>query len=201
MKKIFAGLFFVFSFSLMYAQADGETPPLKMFRGYIAAGLNAAQIEGDGMGGYTKLGANAGVGTFIMFKETFSASIEIAYSMRGAQSKFTNNNPFTFQRYSTDYIQLPVLLNYHNEKFGIFGGGFTLGRLVRTNFYNPISGFSELRVTPWDLAMTLGYTYVFAEKFGLNFNFNYSLSNNLKGSIRRGGWYHNFLSLRFYYLF
>jgi hypothetical protein len=202
MYKLYLLAIALFLVAFTHAQNEAEeSKEFKMFRGYIAAGLNVSQIEGDGMGGYTKLGANAGVGTFIMYTPKFSNSVEIGYSMRGAQSKFTNNNPFTFQRYSTDYIQMPVLFNYHNEKFGVFGGGFTPGLLVRTNFYNPVSGFSELNMKPWDLSMTLSYTYIFAEKFAANLNFNYSLSNNLKGSIRRGGWYHNFLSLRFYYLF
>lgn len=200
MKKIFltvSTIVLVFSF----LNAQDEAPAPKLFTGYLAAGLNASQIDGDQMGGYTKVGAIAGVGTYINVTEKFLMSLEMAYSMRGARSQFVNNNPFTFRKYATDYIQLPVLFNFKHPKAGIFGAGITTAILVRQNFDSAINLFMDARLTTFDFAATFSYTYIFTEKLGANFNFNYSLSNNLEGSIRRGGWYHNFMSFRLFYLF
>lgn len=192
---LLVSVFYIFS-----ANAQDETTP-NLFKGYLAVGLNVSQIDGDQMGGYTKVGGIAGIGTYINITEKFLISLEMAYSMRGAQTRFSNNNPFTFRKFVTDYIQMPVLFHYKHPKAGIFGAGLTPALLVRKNFQDSANIFLESRLKSFDLAATFSYTYIFAEKWGANFNFNYSLSNNLEGSIRRGGWYHNFMSFRLFYLF
>lgn len=176
-----------------------------IFKAYIAAGLNVAQIRGDTWGGYNKVGGNIGVGTYIMFEDFFSMSMEIGYSMRGSQQFFggSGNPLIPNQRLVTDYIQLPVQAHYHNDKFGVFGGGLNLGYLIRKKYINAFTPGRLDNLTPLDLSFVASYTYIIKENFGVNLTFNYSLSNNINNSAlrRRGGWYHNVLSIRGYYLF
>ncbi len=178
----------------------------QLFVGYIAAGLNATQIAGDRMAGYRKVGANAGVGAFIMYKPFFSNSIEISYSMKGSQESFKKNDPLNFKKFSFDYVEIPVLFNYHEAKIAIFQGGFTFGRLIRSNIYQASGLTLPDEPKKWDFAATVGATFLIKERFGLNFKANFSLNSLWNLSVassraRRGGWYHNALSFRFMYLF
>lgn len=186
--------------------ALGQSKEKQLFVGYVAAGMNVTQIAGDLMAGYRKVGGNAGVGAFIMYKPYFSNSIEISYSMKGSQESFKNNNPLNFKKFSFDYVEIPVLFNYHEAKIAIFQGGFTFGRLIRSNV-NQAGGLT-LPDEPknWDFAATVGATFLIKERFGINIKANFSMNSLWKLAVsssraRRGGWYHNALAIRFMYLF
>lgn len=190
--------------TLLTAQTENSNDK-QLFVGYIAAGMNATQIAGDRMAGYRKVGANAGVGSFIMYKPFFSNSIEIAYSMKGSQTAFKNNDPFNFKKFVFDYVEIPVLFNYHEEKIAIFQAGFTFARLIRYDLYD---ANSLLLGEPkkWDFAATVGAIFLVKERFGIGVRANFSLNSIWKlpdnsSRARRGGWYNNALSFRFMYMF
>lgn len=177
----------------------------QLFVGYLAAGMNMTQIAGDKMAGYRKVGANAGVGTYIMYKPFFSNSIEISYSMKGSQESFKNSDPLTFKKYSFDYVEIPVLFNYHEKEIAIFSAGITFGRLIRFEAYQPtlLVGGDPYK---WEFGITAGGTFIIKKRFGLNLKVNYSLNSILQSpdpasKARRNGWYHNALTFRFVYLF
>lgn len=204
MKKNILFCFILLS-SLNFAQAQ-NTREKQLFVGYIAAGMNATQIAGDLMAGYRKVGANAGVGAYIMYKPTFSNSIELTYSMKGSQETFKKQNPLAFKKYSFDYVEIPVLFNYHEGDIAIFHGGFTFGRLIRYDLYQASGLVLPDEPKKWDFAATVGATFLIKERFGLNFKANFSLNSLWNLSVassraRRGGWYHNALNFRFIYLF
>lgn len=211
MKKIIIWCLLIFP---MLTQAQGEVPSAasrassdkQLFVGYLAAGMNVSQIAGDLMAGYRKVGANAGVGAFIMYTPRFSNSVELSYSMKGSQESFKNNNPLSFKKFSFDYVEIPVLFNYHEADLAIFQGGFTFGRLIRYNI-NQAAGLT-LPDEPknWDFAATLGLTFLIKERFGLNMKVNLSMNSLWDLAVassraRRGGWYHNSIAFRVMYLF
>jgi|TARA_B100000497_G_scaffold38904_1_gene45567 hypothetical protein len=204
MKKIIIWCLVVLPILL---SAQGVSPAGKqLFVGYLAAGMNVTQIAGDIMAGYRKVGGNAGVGAYIMYKPQFSNSIELSYSMKGSQENFKNNNPLNFKKFSFDYVEIPVLFNYHEADIAIFHAGATFGRLIRYNINQ--SGGLTLPDDPkkWDFAATLGMTFLVKDRFGLNFKANFSLNSLWELAVassraRRGGWYHNTLAFRFIYLF
>lgn len=203
-KFIFWCAFFIPTLVLAQTEKSNDK---QLFVGYVAGGMNISQIGGDRIAGYRKVGGNAGVGTFIMYKPFFSNSIEIAYSMRGAQSTFKNNNPMSFKKFVFDYVEIPVLFNYHEEKIAIFQAGFTLGRLVRYDLYDPNSLlFTDDKLKKWDISATVGAIFLIKEKIGIGVKGNFSLNSLWKlpdasSRARRGGWYHNSLSFRFMYMF
>ena len=190
--------------TILTAQTENSNDK-QLFVGYIAAGMNATQIAGDRMAGYRKVGGNAGVGTFIMYKPFISNSIEIAYSMKGSQTAFKNNDPSNFKKFSFDYVEIPVLVNYHEQKVAIFQAGFTLARLIRKDLYDSnLLILSEPK--KWDFAATVGAIFLIKERFGLNIRANFSLNSMLtlrdsSSRARKGGWYHNALTFRFMYMF
>lgn len=204
MKKIILACLIVLP-SLIFAQS-GNPREKQLFVGYVAAGMNATQIAGDLMAGYRKVGANAGVGAYIMYKPTFSNSIELTYSMKGSQETFKKQDPLAFKKYSFDYVEIPVLFNYHEGDIAIFHGGFTFGRLIRYELYQASGLVLPDEPKKWDFAATVGATFLIKERFGLNLKANFSLNSLWDIAVassraRRGGWYHNALNFRFIYLF
>lgn len=190
--------------TLLFAQTENSNDK-QLFVGYVAAGMNVSQISGDRLAGYRKAGGNIGVGTYIMYTPKWSNSIEIAYSMKGAQTSFKNNNPLGFRKFIFDYVEIPLLFNYHEEKIAIFQAGVTLARLVRYDLYNANTLLlGEPR--KWDFAVTAGAVFLIKERFGLGLKGNFSLNSlwelpDRSSRARRGGWYHNALSFRFMYMF
>ncbi len=190
----------------------------KLFKGYAVAGVNFNQIDGDKSAGYNILGANVGIGTFITYTDKFSNSIEISYSMRGAKSgiNLRNSHPQYFW-YQMDYIEIPLMFNYHDFKIAIFQAGFSFNHVIRTDFK---SGYSQAFVDHynWNFDLVVGATFLLKKHWGINFKYNYSILNNLKNGPKRGNlisqpsivssnssgnlnWYHNVLTFRAMYIF
>lgn len=102
----------------------------RRFRGMIIAGFNLSQIDGDRMAGYYKFGFNGGVGTFAMISKKFSISMELLYNMKGAKSQL-NSAKLNSRNISLDYLDIPLMFNFHDKNIAIFGGGFSIGGLIR----------------------------------------------------------------------
>lgn len=216
MKKLWLAFLIVIPIFTFSQSKEDDVLTEKLFVGYLTGGMNLTQIGGDLMAGYDKIGANGGVGAFIMYKPNFSNSIEISYSMRGAQVALINRNPERFVNFQMDYVQIPLMFNYHDEKVGIFSAGFTLGRLIRSKYILDLNEI-EVDAKPWDFAFTGGLTFLIKKNFGVGMNATLSLTNNVKSPFanprldnpifprdysraRNNGWYHNVLNLRMYYI-
>lgn len=128
------------------------------FVGFASAGANFAQIEGDDVHGFTKVGANGGAGVLVYLneKQTWSVSAELLYAQKGAYKRAyfdtTNYAASMFQdvdydvpfkdyakcNISLDYVQIPVLFHYDDLLTGCkIGLGFSWSRLVRAKeIYN-----------------------------------------------------------------
>lgn len=201
MKKIFFSFLMIVPL-FVFSQSSKK----QLFVGYIAGGMNATQIAGDLMSGYRKVGGYAGVGAHIMFKPNFSNSIEIAYSMKGSQETFKKQDPLNFKKFSFDYVQIPVLFNYHEKDLAIFSAGFTFGRLIRYDLYQSAGLVLPDEPKKWDFSATVGGTFFIKQKIGLGLLCNFSLNSAWDLAVassraRRGGWYHNALTFRVLYLF
>lgn len=223
MKKIIYLLLLVIPI-LTFSQKNDEKKEIfrnkgSLFKGYVAAGLNINQIDGDNDAGYNIIGANVGGGVFINYTDKFSNSLEISYSMKGAKSGFRIPlyNP-KYLYYQMDYIEVPLLFNYHDFKIAIFQIGMAFGTVIRTNFQGANGEFPFDDYYSSNLDMVFGATFLIKKHWGINFKFNYSILNNLKNgptrgsfltqsaliSSRSGGfsnWYHNVLTFRAMYIF
>ena len=132
MKRILLLLFFP---CLLQAQ---------LFKGGIVAGLNLTQIDGDELGGYDKIGLNVGVIADIYLAETFSLSMEILYSQKGASTGLIENNQGIPFKWKWDYIELPFVFHYNDKNKMNFGLGLAPARLV--NAQQVIAGITTDRV-------------------------------------------------------
>lgn len=219
---------------LTFSQNDIEKESFRdagsLFKAYVVAGFNLTQIDGDNSGGYNNIGANGGVGVFVNYSDKFSNSLEITYSMRGAKRNLVKpqTTPGTFF-YQADYIDIPLLFNYHDFKIAIFQAGFSYSQLVRSKFVRNNVPISTENLYTWNIDLVAGVTFLIKDHWGVNFKYNYSLLNNLKkidsydangdpvykrgaligpqnarNSIRSVGggthWYHNVLTFRVMYI-
>ncbi len=173
------------------------------FIGSVVAGANFAQIEGDNVHGFTKVGFNGGLGLTLPLnrKQTWQISLELLYSMKGSVKHcqpgyFDTANyappmyedvdrsvpfdPKTKCNISLDYVQIPVLVHYEETYSGCtFGLGFSWGRLVRAKeIYNGFARTTNVRSGTYkknDWSVIADVNIRLYKNLTLNFRWEYSL--------------------------
>jgi hypothetical protein len=105
-------------------------------RGGLAAGMNAAQVDGDEVYGYHKYGLNAGAFATIPVGKNFSVSIETSYSQKGSyQSPQYADSLSGEYKLILNYVEVPVLFQYTDKDIVKVGTGLSWGRLVQFKEY------------------------------------------------------------------
>ncbi len=194
MKKLVIALALALSVSLCTAQR---------FVGYVAAGVNFSQIEGDDVHGFYKVGVNAGPGVMLPLnrKQTWTVSAELLYVQKGSFASF-NKKPFDTTIYAPtmyedidrsvpfngkvkckmalDYIQVPVMFRYEDMRSGCFiGAGFSWSRLVRAKeIYNGFTRTTSLttgtfKTNDWSVLAEAGVRLY--KNLTLNVRWEYSI--------------------------
>ena len=173
------------------------------FIGYLSAGANFAQIEGDDVHGFYKVGVNAGPGVMLPLnhKQSMSLSVELLYSQKGsycsyrrkpfdttiyAPSMYLDVNPAVpFDstvkcRMALDYIQIPIIFRYEDMRSGCFiGAGFAWSRLVRAKeVYNGFTRTTHVtsgtfRTSDWNFLVDAGIRLY--KNLTLNLRWEYSM--------------------------
>ncbi|MDB5282360.1 MAG: hypothetical protein JWO06_1435 [Bacteroidota bacterium] len=199
-----------------------EIPDFKkdgIFKAILHAGINGAQIDGDGYAGYNHIGADVGIGAMIRFHKYFSATMEINYSMKGAKQKLvqqdqrvidsTGNSSLFQYRANLDYIEVPISLNVQDKKYVMFSLGLSMAALVRykerteagqddTN--NPPNGQPK----SFDFCAFGALNFIIHKNYMLGIKFSYSLISlrgvQYPGLSRASGEFNNVLNFHFAYI-
>lgn len=170
---------FVFSQSKSNKKSMALPEDNRTFQGYLGLGLNASQVDGDGVAGYHQAGLSVAPAVAFRIGGRFYMNFEMAYHAVGArwspnQDFYPNQNYISKLR----YVAVPLFLNYHDPDGKVrLGGGIVYGQLFaakeQINFYdveNPLSTFKRR-----DLSWMANLQYMFAPKWGLDTRFSYSL--------------------------
>ena len=179
-----------------------------IFSAGLLAGLNMAQIDGDGVAGYNKVGLNLGGVAFIRLHQNWKLGFEILYSQKGSRTKITQwRNPNESFKIILDYLEVPVMLYFTDGTKAMFGAGFSYGNLIREKSFvggyetpNPYVGsfFNE------DFNGIVAVTFLFGQHWGVNLRGAYSIAtigvSNTRGSGNRAV-FSNYLSARLMYTF
>lgn len=182
----------------------------QLFRPFISAGFNAAQVDGDDLAGFNKFGFIGGIGTFIMLPKNVSVGMELLYSQKGSRSTKRNPHPeFNKFKLKLNYIELPLMLSYHDRNRAIFSLGIIINTLASydevrfgTNFSDSVS-FTPYKTISTDIMGSVSFYFI--PKLGINLRFAYSLGNiakeknfssNLKDQTERN----NLLTARLFYI-
>jgi hypothetical protein len=178
------------------------------FRAYAQAGFNTNQISGDSTTGFNYWGFRGGVGAYVMLSKRISTNMEINYTMRGASGEvFDEFRAFMYHRtIHTNYIEMPIMVNYHDGNVARFGGGLVLSNLMdNTSWYNMKSDRSESVQNLFkqiDLGFVLSVAFDIKKHFGFNMRMNQSiLPFNKRRNNTEENMYHTNLSASWMYYF
>jgi hypothetical protein len=101
-------------------------------KGGLAGGSNFTQVEGDNTHGFYHVGIHAGGFAALPLSSKFTLSVELLYTQKGATTIAGNDIGFALSYdLDLDYIEAPVLFNYHDKQRINAGIGPAIGVLVR----------------------------------------------------------------------
>jgi hypothetical protein len=187
----------------------------KTFVGGFVAGTNFSQVDGDSYRGYKKMGFNAGAILYAQLKPQLAASIEILYVQKGAISNGAqlsrgNITQINKQNISLNYAEIPIQINYFDQKKSHFGAGFSYAQLIGSREEINVSS-SSIKYDPdkypfkkMDINLVLtGQLHVYKGLFaGLRFQYSMiSIRDNVDPLFGRSEQFNNVFALRLMYLF
>jgi hypothetical protein len=177
--------------------AYGQYGDDKLFYGGVILGTNFTQVDGDNFAGYHKVGINGGFIVYAKLGQYVAASMELLYAQKGARASngqlparsLDQSTVFTKFYNKLNYAEIPIMLNYFDEKKSNFGAGFSYSQLVSSKeSYTTSSGAvieNGATLYPfrkYDLNFLLNGNAALYKGLFLNLRFAYSLI-----SIRNGG--------------
>ncbi|MCB0617530.1 MAG: PorT family protein [Saprospiraceae bacterium] len=178
----------------------------------LVAGLNAAQIQGDDMAKYNKVGVRAGIRGIARFTEKMELSVDILFSQRGSILEIFGDNSLPRRRVHLDYVEVPVMFTIKDwlDEDGFykvhFMAGLAYGRLFRSEveFFPVVEDQTEL-FQKNDLSLAAGASYFLSEHFGFSARYTRSLiplfDISKNGSSYKQDLWGYFLSFEAVYLF
>jgi hypothetical protein len=190
--------------------AQALVPEVGTFRFFVAGGPSTYQIEGDSVSGFRQFGINAGIGAYFMPINKFSVNMELNYAMRGASG--TVYDDYVVSKYkrtlSTNYIEAPIYISYHDKQYASFGLGVVLGGLTNASWTYENNAGDSVRTldasnyyNPLDISMIATATIYIQKHFGINLRFIHSVVPANKKEAKIEDQYHSTLSARFMYIF
>lgn len=144
----------------------------QVFKVGLIAGLSGSQVEGDGYGGYNKLGFIVGGFTNIEHSEKFSTQLDMYFINKGSQKNpKTSEGDVDAFKLNINYVEMPFALRYHYKKFIVEAG---LYYSVFLN-YSMSDEFGEVTDEPFPFKK-----YDFGGFLGLNYKINEHIIFNLR---------------------
>ena len=143
----------------------------QVFKTGAIAGIAGSQIEGDGYGGYRKLGFIAGGFAGVDLSEKVSTQFEIYFINKGSFDA-AHPDKGDFEKFSANlnYIEVPLSINYKINKIK-FEIGLYLAKLIGTpkleNEFGPVF-VNQFPFKPFDFGGLIGISYQISEKFSCN---------------------------------
>ncbi len=187
----------------------------QIIKGYLAGGINMAQVDGDEVYGYKKPGANLGLGALVPFGRNWDISLETSFTQKGANQKEqyiadTLNGAYKLK---LDYVEIPLMIHYTDKDFVTVGAGASWSKLIRAEEWehglqtptNEGSGTYK----PTDISVILDLRMRIYKRLKFNFRYNYSMVKiRTRNFTNVGGgaeWsrhqYNNALTFRLIYIF
>jgi len=208
MKKKFA-LFIFCGFLISNLQAQN-------FGGGIVLGLSTSQVGGDDLGGFNKAGLLAGVFANKSISPLLSFQMEMTYIQKGSNNPNMNNSEH-LQDYekpdiSSSYIEIPLLLQYHQSEVLKIVGGLLSAYLI-DGYYKDESGKMPIvngnPFIKYDIGLLIGMDYKFSENLSLNTRISNSIlpigeedyNHTTTYNSTRKGKYNSVLSFAIHYNF
>jgi len=140
------------------------------FGGGVILGLSTSQVGGDNLGGFNKAGLLIGFFANKSISELLSFQMEMNYIQKGSNNPKMNEN--RTPDISTSYIEVPLLLQYHQSNKLKIEGGVQTGYLI-DGYYNDLDGerpkYNDINpFINYDIGLLLGIDYNYSKNISLN---------------------------------
>lgn len=189
----------------------------RTFYGGAVLGANFSTVQGDGYGGYHKVGLNAGGIVCARILPKILASVELLYTQKGSRGVNQTESAYTgttIDKYFLDlnYVEVPVMLQYVVNARWRIGLGGAYAQLIKSNeeiitaqyYYKNVPGTDFHKR---DYNLLLGGGVQFGSGIFLEGRYQFSLSsirdvNNIPPYMFAGGagQFNNFFTLKLMYL-
>lgn len=134
------------------------------FRAQAVIGLNAAQIDGDGLWGYNQAGILGGVKVTLPLSDAISAQAGMLYSAKGSRN--SEFEPYSIWRLT--YLELPIEIQGHIVSQVYLFGGLSPNYLIKARQENTSGLRTDRRgYRSFDLCFVAGILYRFADNAGV----------------------------------
>jgi hypothetical protein len=144
------------------------------FGGGVILGLSTSQVGGDNLAGFNKAGLLAGAFVNTPISELLSFQMEMTYIQKGSNNPKMNDaehSNYLKEDISSSYIEVPLLLQYHQSNKIKIEGGVQLAYLIN-GYYNDLNGkipiYSIDPFITYDFGLLLGIDYKYSENISLN---------------------------------
>lgn len=160
------------------------------FKAGIKAGLSTSQVAGDTYSGYNKAGFAGGGFLTATVGEKWTGQFEIIYIQKGSRH---NGNPdkgdYSYYFLQLDYIDVPLLLQYHQSKFTYELGPGINFLIKEQEFFNwqDLTGIHPFNKNEVDI--NLGISYQVFNNLGISWRFSNSITPIRAHASGASRWY------------
>ena len=157
-------IFFLFLISGISTSVHAQT-----FRASLIGGFNLAQLDGDDLSGFNKIGVNAGVKVAAILSDRWQLSMEMLFSQQGSHRSRDDVFFSIYDDIRLNMVETPVMISFKDWKFHV-STGFSYGRLISYRAISPTGeDLTDTETYRNDLFFwVVGATYYFREDWGLN---------------------------------
>ncbi len=188
MKRLYLLLYLLISAHLFtYGQAEG-------FEAQLIGGVSAAQIRGDEIAGFNKLGFESGIGVSYPIRYNVDLGVELLYSQRGSRSDQDFNPGGDSRLFKLNYGAIPVVVTIRDWIFDaddqlsyyriMAQGGLIYSRLLSSSVEGPLGTIGTETLNEAfnenDLSWMLGIGFQFSYRVGTRLRYNRSITKLFK---------------------
>jgi len=141
-------------------------------------GISTSQVAGDTYSGFHKAGLAGGAFVKGKLNKKWTARFEIMYIQKGSKHNYNEEaGDFTYYFLQLDYIEVPVLFEFHQKKFTFeLGPGF--GFLLKEKEYNHVQDLTGARpFNKSEITVNIGISYILYKNLGMNWRYTNSVSS------------------------
>jgi len=170
------------------------------FGGGVLGGISTSQVMGDGIVGFNKVGAWAGLYTDFRFTPRSSLQIEMSFIQKGSARTANAKNGNIIYFHNQNMVEMPIFYRWYGAKNLCFEigtqVGFFLSTVERDNV-NETKNNPFFRRAEWSAAAGISYFLLKSKKLEVNARFANSIL-----SVKKGAWWMNHVigfSLRYWF--
>ncbi len=171
--------FFVNAFCLILLSASLSAQ--QGFDLWAVGGFNAAQIAGDGLAGYDKIGFQAGLKLAYPLEDKWELDLEILFAQKGSRASTAQLLMGSRQTTSLDYLELPVYVTYNDwyqESEGYYKvglhAGLSAGYLFSAKTRNSLVVDQLENFKDFDYSAIIGAFYAFNKRWSVTVRYTNS---------------------------